>query len=59
MVAQEILGVYVSGDEQSISERVPMSFVEGRYRQLLAITEAAGDNVKRYDNSGTDIVTFQ
>jgi hypothetical protein len=36
-----------------------MSFVEARYRQLLAITEAAGDNVRLYENSGTDVYTFQ
>jgi hypothetical protein len=51
--------VYTSRDDASISERVPMSFVEARYRQLLVITEAAGDNVKLYENSGTDVFTFQ
>jgi hypothetical protein len=55
----EIQEVYALSSEASIHKRVAIAFVEAKYRKLLSIMSAAGEDVRRHKDSSTSVVTFQ
>jgi hypothetical protein len=59
VIVQSINSMYFSTDERPVAERVPLSFIESKYQQLLAWADTLSKEMLREQHSTTHVFFFQ
>jgi hypothetical protein len=59
VIAQDVVMAFYTKSEIPIAQRVPLSFVESKYRELLAWSETLPFELIRDNEQGPDVLVLQ